>query len=137
MAQTIFELEEENAKLKERLEQFEAASKDTEPTMTNELTPYIEYFDNGNVLVKGQKNSKGQREGIWEYFYSNGNIHYRTPYKEGKRDGIEEWFYPNGNIRRRATFKEGKRDGIVEWFDEQGNIAETQLWKDGKLIERN
>ena len=103
--------------------------------MTDELTPYIEYHDNGNVCIKGQKNSKGQEEGIWEYFYLNGNIRWRTPYKEGKMDGIWEWFYKNGNIRWRVPFKEGKKDGIEECFDEQGNIVETTLWKDGKLIE--
>ena len=79
--------------------------------MTNELTPYIEYYDNGNVLVKGQKNSKGQREGLWEIFWENGNIQWRIPYKEDERDGI------------------------VECFDEQGNIIKTYVWKDGKLIE--
>ena len=79
--------------------------------MNNELTPHIEYYDNGNVMVKGQKNSKGQEEGIWEYFYLNGNIKWRTSFKEGKIDGIEEW------------------------FDEQGNITETYLWENGKLIE--
>ena len=80
-------------------------------TESEELTPYIEYHDNGNVCIKGQKNSKGQREGIWELFYENGNIERRTPYKEGKRDGIEEWFHKNRNI------------------------IETRHWKDGELIE--
>jgi antitoxin component YwqK of YwqJK toxin-antitoxin module len=103
--------------------------------MTDELTPYIEYHDNGNVCIKGQKNSKGQREGIWELFYGNGNIRIRTPYKGGKEDGIEEWFYDNGNIYWRIPYVEGKEDGIEEWFDEQGNITKTRHWKDGKLIE--
>jgi hypothetical protein len=79
--------------------------------MNNELTPLIEYYSNGNVWIKGQKNSKGQEEGIWEWFYENGNIRIRTPHKEGKIDGI------------------------VECFDEQGNIIKTYVWKDGKLIE--
>jgi antitoxin component YwqK of YwqJK toxin-antitoxin module len=103
--------------------------------MKNELTPHIEYHRNGNVYVKGQRNSKGQEEGIWEVFYEDGNIKYRTPFKGGKEDGIAEWFYPNGNIRMRIPFKEGKEDGIEELFDKQGNITETYLWKDGKLIE--
>ena len=103
--------------------------------MTNELTPYIKYHDNGNVWIKGQENSVGQQEGIWEWFYADGNIHLRTPYKEGKRDGIEEMFYENGNIESRTPYKEGKIDGIEEEFDEQGNIVETRLWKNGKLIE--
>ena len=79
--------------------------------MKNKLTPYIKYHPNGNVYVKGQKNSGGQEEGIWEWFFENGNIRLRIPFKEGKEDGIEEFFYKNGNI------------------------IKTRLWKDGKLIE--
>ena len=103
--------------------------------MNNELTPHIEYHPNGNVCIKGQKNSKGQREGIWEWFYKNGNILCRTPYKEGKMDGIEEWFDENGNIQKRIPYKNGMEDGIQTLYDEQGNITETYLWKDGELIE--
>ena len=126
--------------------------------MTNELTPYIKYYDNGNVRIKGQKNSKGQEEGIWEWFYVDGNIRWRTSYKEDKKDGIEESFYADGNIEIRTSYVEGKRDGIAECFysdgnieirtsyvedkldgieeefDEQGNIIRTRVWKDGKLI---
>jgi antitoxin component YwqK of YwqJK toxin-antitoxin module len=50
-------------------------------------------------------------------------------------DGIEEYFYENGNIRIRTPYKDGKEDGIVEEFDEQGNITETRHWKDGEIIE--
>jgi antitoxin component YwqK of YwqJK toxin-antitoxin module len=96
-----------------------------------ELTPYIEYHDNGNVRVKGQKNSKRQEEGIWEWFWENGNISMRIPYKGGKKDGIEEWFYPNGNIQWRIPYKEGKRDGIEEWFYGNGNIRRRNPFKNG------
>jgi antitoxin component YwqK of YwqJK toxin-antitoxin module len=124
-----------------------------------ELTPHIKYHPNGNVWIKGQKNSVGQHEGTWECFrengnirirtpyvggkmdgiveefYENGNIEIRTPHVEGKMDGIEEWFYPNGNIRWRTSYKEGKIDGIQIIYDERGNINETYLWKNGELIE--
>ena len=103
--------------------------------MTNELTPYIQYYDNGNVLVKGQENSVGQHEGLWEFFYENGNIEGRIPYKGGKMDGIVELFYPSGNIQRRIPYVGGEEDGIEEVFDEQGNITETTLWKNGEVIE--
>jgi antitoxin component YwqK of YwqJK toxin-antitoxin module len=103
--------------------------------MNNELTPHIEYYSNGDVSMKGQKNSKGQREGIWEYFWKNGNIEIRTSYVEGKMDGIAECFYAAGNIKWRTSYKEGKEDGIEESFDKQGNIIRTRHWKDGEIIE--
>jgi antitoxin component YwqK of YwqJK toxin-antitoxin module len=102
---------------------------------SEELKPYIEHHPNGNVWIKGQLNSKGQQEGLWEWFYPNGNISVRTPYKGGEIDGIEEGFYSNGNIRWRTPYKVGKRDGIVEWFYENGNIIKTYVWKDGEIIE--
>jgi len=104
-------------------------------TESEELKPHIKYHNNGNVYIKGQKNSKGQEEGLWELFDFNGNIRLRIPFKEGKIDGIWEYFYGNGNISMRIPFKGGKEDGIVEEFDEHGNIVETTLWKNGKLIE--
>jgi len=100
-------------------------------TESEELTPYIEYYDNGNVSIKGQLNSKGKREGIWEVFYENGNIHWRTPFKEDKADGIVEWFYENGNIHLRTSYKEGNKDGIEEWFYENGNIRRRTPYKNG------
>ena len=104
--------------------------------MTNELTPHIEYYPNGDICIKGQLNSVGQREGLWKWFYPNGSISWRTPYKEGNRDGIAECFYEDGNILWRASYVEGERDGIEEEFDEQGNIIRTWHWKDGELIEK-
>ena len=104
-------------------------------TESEELTPHIEYHDNGNVYIKGQRNSKGQLEGLWEYFWENGKIHWRISYKEGKRDGIQESFFKNGNIHHRTPYKEDKRDGTQNFYDEQGNITLTRLWKDGELIE--
>jgi antitoxin component YwqK of YwqJK toxin-antitoxin module len=97
--------------------------------MTNELTPHIEYHPNGNVRIKGQENSKGQREGIWEFFYENGNIRVRTPFKEGKMDGIVEYFWENGNILCRIPYKEGKMDGIEERFYSNGNIRRWTPYK--------
>jgi hypothetical protein len=98
-----------------------------------ELTPHIEYWDNGNVWVKGKLNSVGQREGIWEYFYSNGNIKCRTPYAGGAEDGIAEVFYKNGNIRERMPFKAGKMDGIEEWFYPKGKIRRRTPYVGGLI----
>jgi antitoxin component YwqK of YwqJK toxin-antitoxin module len=46
-----------------------------------------------------------------------------------------EWFYTNGNIKCRIPYKEGKINGIEERFNKQGNITKTRHWKNGELIE--
>jgi hypothetical protein len=102
---------------------------------SEELTPHIEYYDNGNVRIKGQNNSKGQREGIWEFFYENGNIQKRSPYKEGRRDGIEEIFYENGNIECRTSYEKGIWNGDEErFYSNPGNIRIRNPYKGTHLL---
>jgi antitoxin component YwqK of YwqJK toxin-antitoxin module len=102
--------------------------------MNNELTPHIEYHPNGKVLIKGQKNQYGRNEGLWECFYPNGSISWRTPYRDGKEDGITEVFFKNGNINFRAPYKDGVLDGIQIFYDEQENIIKHHVWEEGVLI---
>ena len=97
---------------------YEAYQKFNSTPEQETLTPYIEHYSNGNIWVKGQHNSNGKKEGVWELFFENGNIHWRTPYKNGKEDGIVERFFENGNIRMRTPYKNGEKDGIVEKFED-------------------
>jgi antitoxin component YwqK of YwqJK toxin-antitoxin module len=106
----------------------------TSAQMNIELEPYVEYYDNGNVMVKGQKNQYGRIEGLWECFYPNGSISWRTPYRDGKEDGIKEDFFENGNINFRAPYKDGVLDGIQIFYDEQENIIKHHVWEEGVLI---
>ena len=34
-----------------------------------ELIPFVKYHINGEIYVIGNHNSKGEREGLWEFFY--------------------------------------------------------------------
>jgi antitoxin component YwqK of YwqJK toxin-antitoxin module len=53
----------------------------------------------------------------------------------GKRDGIEEGFYENGNISWRTTYKEGKEHGIEILWNEDGEIIQINHYRKGKLTE--
>jgi antitoxin component YwqK of YwqJK toxin-antitoxin module len=51
--------------------------------------------------------------------------------------GIVEKFYENGQLKWRTNFKDGKLDGLWEWFDNDGNLRSTDTWKNGELVETN
>ena len=54
-------------------------------------------------------------------------------YKNGKKDGLWTWWYENGQKRRERTFKDGEQDGLwTQWY-ENGQKDFENLWKDGKL----
>ena len=42
-------------------------------------------------------NIYGQKEGPWEVFYPNGNLHYRGSYKNGFAEGAWEVYFYNGD----------------------------------------
>ena len=66
----------------------------------------------GNSIGKEQgKISKGKVEGEWLYYYDNGQLQFKSNYKDGKKDG--------------ETF----------WYKENGKLIKTEIWKDNKLIE--
>jgi len=63
-----------------------------------ELIPFVKYHINGEIYVIGNHNSKGEREGLWEFFYDNGNKYAIHNYKNGKQSGIQQFFNQNGDI---------------------------------------
>jgi len=42
-------------------------------------------------------NAKCQRHGYWEYYYDNGQLHYKCVYLNGQRIGFEER-YSSGKL---------------------------------------
>jgi antitoxin component YwqK of YwqJK toxin-antitoxin module len=51
----------------------------------------------------------GERHGIWEYYFINGQLREKGNYKNGKMDGDWIGFSVNGNINEEYTgnFKDG------------------------------
>jgi len=50
-------------------------------------------------------NDKGQRHGLWEWYYSNGNLAYKCFYHNGKRVGYEELYsYNNGKLIKKIYY---------------------------------
>ena len=63
-----------------------------------------------NVIDKDMKplNSKGQRHGLWEFYWTDNNLSYRCVYQNGKEIGYEElynwaWDY-KGKINKKKYY---------------------------------
>ena len=56
--------------------------------------PYIEYYENGVVFVKGEYKS-GQKTGFWKEFYDNRIIKIEKQFLDGEPFG--DWIYYNSN----------------------------------------
>ena len=82
-------------------------------------------------------------DGIWEWFYENGQISTRGSYKQyasakdnifggAEEEGLWEWFYEDGTLKAKGNYKKGKQEGLWEWFYEGGNLKVRANYKKGK-----
>lgn len=53
----------------------------------------------------------GQLQGDSYYYYANGNIARKEPYRNGKVNGIASYYYESGRIRARVHLVDGLRGG--------------------------
>ena len=49
-------------------------------------------------ISKNRINRRGNRVGIWEHYYSDGNVHSKGIYVNGDREGIWEFYKESGEL---------------------------------------
>lgn len=57
----------------------------------------------------------------------------RYTYDAGKVDGLFERWYSNGQLSERTTFKKGREDGLYESWYTNGELQDRCMFKDGRL----
>ena len=83
---------------------------------------------------KGYKN--GKREGLWESYYRNGQLHTKGFYRKGKREGEWEFYFRNGQLECKGTYKNGNEDGVFEFYYSKGQFDPSRSgnYKNGKKL---
>lgn len=67
--------------------------------------------------------------------HPNGTLHSIGNSIKGNRHGIWNYYYPNGYFHRQEIYKMGKLDGTVKEYDMKFNVVSTTLYKDGEPIQ--
>jgi len=118
---------------------------------------YTEWWPNGNMSEHGFFKN-GKKDGIYEEYNEKwGYVSSRISYKEGEREGLAEYFYDNGDIRNRSIWEDGVcrkveqfyHGGKPEWvrnrnkngeyegyqasYNSDGSLAESYEMKAGKM----
>ena len=67
-------------------------------------------------------NEKGNSHGLWEVYWSNGQLMYKGNYVDGNRHGYWEVYWDNGQLCYKANFVDGKQNGYWEWYCSNGQL---------------
>ena len=74
--------------------------------------------------INNFKNFKdGKKDGLWIYWYENGQKASRKTYINNKKDGKWTQWYENGQMKSEGTYKDGKEISSKEW-NEDGSVKE-------------
>jgi len=78
---------------------------------------------------------KGEDDGVYKEFYSNGQVFKDYNYKDGERVGNYNRFYKSGKKMQTGNYIEGSADGIWISYYESGQIETKELYK-GRQTDR-
>ena len=84
----------------------------------------------GKKIVDGQYKD-GIKDGLWTYWYENGQKKAEENYRYGKRDGLWIGWYENGQKRKEDHYRDGKVEGLWISLYENGEKRDEKTYSDG------
>lgn len=94
-------------------------------------TKFVERKYNVYGTEKGYLDADGLQTGLWQRFYSSGNISEEQNYIKGKYNGVGKEFYNKGQVKVIKNYKDGKLDGSWLEYYESGIKRSEGTYKNG------
>jgi len=89
-------------------------------------------FDVGLSVARGMVRD-GQRVGLWETFYENGNRHAKGNYEEDRREGRWQFWSESGGLYLSGDYRDGLREGAWSGWHPSGSRRSEQTYRQGRL----
>lgn len=110
-------------------EKTESSFKDGSPKVVKfyadkeftKLIREVQYYPSGQKRIEGSYKN-GEREGLWQAWYTDGTIWSEGEYKNGIENGIRKTYHPNGQVFYEGTMDNGERAGSWKFFKENGEL---------------
>jgi antitoxin component YwqK of YwqJK toxin-antitoxin module len=107
-------------------------SVDFEYDADGKLASWIEYDVLGKMKSKSTLKG-GQRDGIFESYWTNGRLKERESYSAGKRNGPAEGYFDNGKLWYKGSYVNDLLTGEWLYYNRYGEPTEKRFYgEDGK-----
>lgn len=92
-------------------------------------------YGNGQEKRTGEQvNSLNQ--GIWTWYYENGNIQLRGSFEEGNRTGVWKSYDTLGNLLVESTYENNLLNGMFTEYNSSGEIKHQSIYRADTIKER-
>jgi antitoxin component YwqK of YwqJK toxin-antitoxin module/Tfp pilus assembly protein PilF len=88
----------------------------------------------GELDAIGLENVSGDRNGYWEFFYSNGTLQSKGNHNDdGKKTGQWLYYHPNGQLKDVAEYDDDEPHGAYSSFSDHGVMVQEGQYEEGEL----
>jgi antitoxin component YwqK of YwqJK toxin-antitoxin module len=95
---------------------------------------YLGYNQYRNKLSEG-KIVNGNDEGVWKYYYANGQLERESNFTKGKQNGLSTEYYKNGKIKAEASYTNGTITGYYKYYYINGQLKVSGYYnEDGDKV---
>ena len=92
----------------------------------------LTYYDSlGIKISEGNYSFRGDKEGVYTYFYPSGAVSGRSVYRGGSLDGPRVNFYPDGRLSDSVNYTGGNQDGYYAYYYENGRLHQEGWYTGG------
>lgn len=95
---------------------------------------FILYNSNDKAQIVG-KMIDNKNEGIWKYYYPNGNLESEGFFSNDTVDGYWKWYDSRGLMIQEGNFNSGLKEGEWKIYDSSGKVRITYTYSNDKLID--
>lgn len=92
----------------------------------------ITFYKHGVLLVKGNYNAEGKRDGSWTFYYPNGNIKSIEQMKDGQITGERLQWYENGLQKSRISYNAQGEVNLEKRYNEFGIMEDEYVLTEPK-----
>lgn len=86
----------------------------------------------GIVEMSGNMNDN-KNEGIWNYYYPNGQLESRGTFYKDQLNGKWLWYFPDGKIRAEGFYQSNKKIGTWKFFNEHSKIIREISYRNDEI----
>lgn len=91
------------------------------------------YYLSGALYAQGEIKNK-KEDGLWTYWYENGQKAREGDFIDGKRTGTHTYWYASGKLRAIGNFSNDEYDGKWTIYNEDGSGAAEATYKNGQML---
>lgn len=91
------------------------------------------YYRNDQMMYQGIEDDDDIKQGIWQWWYDNGQLQEKGQYKHGIKIGTWKQWHSNGQLEYLCSFENGKENETCQEWHSNGQLSSKAKYIDGKI----